>query len=30
MSLGDLTPAEFKVKIKGGWDGRGSETAVLQ
>jgi putative transposase len=30
MSLGDLTPAEFKVKIKGGWDGRGSEIAVLQ
>ena len=30
MSLGDLTPAEFKNKIKSGHDGRGSETAVLQ
>ena len=25
MSLGDPTPAEFKVKIKGGWEGNGSE-----
>ena len=23
MSLGDLTPAEFKVQIKGGWDRKG-------
>ena len=30
MSLGDLTPAEFKVKIKGGWEGNGSEVAVFQ
>jgi len=30
MSLGDPTPAEFKVKIKGGWKGNGSEVAVLQ
>ena len=30
MSLGDLTPAEFKNKIKGGWEGNGSETAALQ
>ena len=30
MSLGDLTPVEFKNKIKGGWEGNGSETAVLQ
>ena len=30
MSLGDLTPAEFKTKIKGGWERNGSETAVLQ
>lgn len=30
MSLGDLTPAEFKSQIKGGWEGKGSEIAVLQ
>jgi len=30
MSLGDLTPAEYKVKIKGGWLTKGPESAVLQ
>jgi putative transposase len=30
MSLGDLTPAEYKVKIKGGWLTKSPESAVLQ
>jgi hypothetical protein len=30
MSLGDLTPAEFKINIKGGQDEEGSGNAVLQ
>jgi putative transposase len=30
MSLGDLTPAEYKVKIKGGWLTKGPEAVVLQ
>jgi putative transposase len=30
MSLGDLTPAEYKVKIKGGWLTKGPEGDVLQ
>ena len=29
MSLGDLTPAEFKDQIKGGWEGRSAGSAVL-
>jgi putative transposase len=30
MSLGDLTPAAHKVKIKGGWLTKGPEAVVLQ
>jgi hypothetical protein len=30
MSLGDLTPAEFKIKIKGGQDDEGSGNVLLQ
>ena len=30
MSLGDLTPAEYKVKVTGGGLTKGSESAILQ